>query len=58
MVMGIVKFYNDTKGFGFIAPNDGGKDVFVHATTLDRSGLPAGAERLRELNDYLIVRRS
>jgi CspA family cold shock protein len=37
--MGTVKFYNETKGFGFIAPNDGGKDVFVHATALERAGM-------------------
>jgi CspA family cold shock protein len=34
-----VKFYNGSKGYGFIAPDDGGKDVFVHATALERAGL-------------------
>jgi CspA family cold shock protein len=39
MTQGTVKFYNGQKGFGFIAPDDGGKDVFVHATALERSGI-------------------
>ena len=39
MTTGTVKFYNEMKGFGFIQPNDGGKDVFVHATALERAGM-------------------
>jgi CspA family cold shock protein len=36
---GTVKFYNDQKGFGFIQPDGGDKDVFVHATALERAGI-------------------
>ena len=39
MTNGVVKFYNAQKGFGFIQPDDGGKDVFVHATALERAGM-------------------
>jgi cold shock protein len=39
MENGTVKFYNDQKGYGFIQPDNGGKDVFVHATALERAGL-------------------
>jgi cold shock protein len=39
MITGTVKFYNAQKGFGFIQPDDGSKDVFVHATALERAGM-------------------
>ncbi len=38
-IQGVVKFYNSNKGFGFIQPADGSKDVFVHATALERAGI-------------------
>lgn len=39
MTRGTVKFYNDQKGYGFIAPEDGSTDVFVHASALERAGM-------------------
>ena len=44
MTNGVVKFYNAQKGFGFIQPDDGGKDVFVHATALERAGMSGLSE--------------
>ena len=39
MTTGTVKFYNGQKGYGFIQPDNGGKDVFVHASALERAGI-------------------
>jgi CspA family cold shock protein len=44
MTIGTVKFFNTTKGFGFIAPEGGGKDVFVHATAVEAAGLRSLSE--------------
>jgi CspA family cold shock protein len=44
MINGTVKFYNATKGFGFITPADGSKDAFVHVTALERAGISGLAE--------------
>ena len=39
MPIGTVKFFNDQKGYGFIAPEDGGNDAFVHITAVERAGM-------------------
>jgi len=44
MMTGTVKFYNAQKGYGFIAPDGGAKDVFVHASALERAGISGLAE--------------
>jgi len=44
MITGTVKFYNSTKGFGFISPDTGGKDAFVHVSALERAGISGLAD--------------
>ena len=47
MATGTVKFFNTTKGFGFISPEGGGKDVFVHATAVEQAGMRSLSEGQR-----------
>jgi CspA family cold shock protein len=47
MTTGTVKWFNGQKGFGFIQPSDGGSDVFVHVSAVERAGLPGLAEGQR-----------
>ena len=58
MRTGTVKFYNSQKGYGFIAPDDGGKDIFVHATALERAGLSGLVEGQKISFDVEVDRRS
>jgi CspA family cold shock protein len=47
MAIGTVKFFNATKGFGFISPEDGAKDVFVHISAVERAGMGTLSEGQR-----------
>lgn len=47
MINGTVKFFNNAKGFGFIQPEDGSKDVFVHISAVERAGLATLSENQR-----------
>jgi CspA family cold shock protein len=58
MTTGTVKFYNAQKGYGFIEPDDGGKDVFVHATALERAGMSGLAEGQKVSFDTEVDSRS
>ena len=58
MTLGTVKFYNEQRGFGFIQPDDGGKDVFVHATALERAGIRSLAEGQKVSFDTEVDSRS
>ena len=58
MTNGTVKFYNDQKGYGFIQPEDGSKDVFVHATALERAGMRGLVEGQKVAFDTAVDRRT
>lgn len=58
MATGTVKWYNETKGYGFIQPDNGGKDVFVHASALERAGLRGLAEGQKVSYDIESDRRT
>ena len=47
MTIGTAKFFNSDKGFGFVAPEGGGKDVFVHATAVEAAGMRSLSEGQR-----------
>lgn len=57
MATGTVKWFNTTKGYGFITPDEGGKDVFVHITALEQSGLRGLAEGQRVSFDVVEERK-
>lgn len=56
MAMGTVKWFNTTKGFGFIMPQDGGKDVFVHITAVQAAGLRGLDENQKVSYDVVMER--
>ena len=58
MATGTVKWFNANKGYGFIQPDSGGKDVFVHASALERAGLHSLAEGQKVSYDVESDRRT
>lgn len=58
MQTGTVKWYNEQKGYGFIQPDTGGKDVFVHATALERAGMRGLVEGQKVTFEIEIDRRT
>ncbi len=57
MSRGTVKWFNSTKGFGFIAPDDGGADAFVHISAVERAGLPYLTEGQKLSFELVLDRR-
>ena len=58
MTTGTVKWFNATKGFGFISPDDGGKDAFVHISAVERAGMSHLAEGQKVSFDLVSDQRS
>ena len=58
MSMGTVKWFNATKGYGFIQPDDGGNDVFVHISAVERAGLGTLSEGQKISYEIVADRRS
>jgi CspA family cold shock protein len=58
MATGTVKFFNTQKGYGFIQPDDGGKDIFVHISAVERAGLGTLNEGQKVAFDVVADRRS
>jgi len=58
MATGTVKWFNGTKGYGFIAPDDGGKDVFVHISAVERAGMRSLNEGQKVSFEVVADRRS
>ena len=58
MNTGTVKWFNETKGYGFIQPDDGGKDVFVHVSAVERAGMRNLIEGQRVTYEILTDKRS
>lgn len=58
MTTGTVKFFNSQKGFGFISPDDGGQDAFVHISAVERSGLSGLSDGEKVTYDLVADRRS
>ena len=58
MTQGTVKWFNDQKGFGFIQPDDGGKDVFVHVSAVERAGMRSLNEGQKVSYEVVADRRS
>ena len=58
MTQGTVKWFNDQKGFGFIQPDDGGKDVFVHISAVERAGMRGLNEGQKVSYDLVADRRT